>query len=209
MTQHWTEVKARIEDELDRIMWEEPLEVKMSRLGVFPSGAGTGGQYLSNLVFQVADTQAMSWWTATPAMKQALDDPELSVEHCKRFWKYMTLHMAHLMGDVAEPGCPAPWLNLPVLASLADDVVDSFDTISTKDELADLLWSWSAYVERLNRWFFLVFPWELGGQFPRKTGEEVAALVEAGELPASVLESGNWKAGSGRTEPAELATGAT
>jgi hypothetical protein len=193
MALHWTEAKARIEAELDRITWDEPLEVKMSRLGVFPSGAGTRGQYLSNLFFQVADTQAMSWWTAEPAMRLALADPDLSVEACKKFWKYMTVHMAHLMGDVDPPNCPAPWMNLRTLTQLCDDVVESFDTVETKEELGELLWSWFGYTLRLNSWFFLVFPWELGEKFQLKTEDEVKALVDAGELPASVLEAANWK----------------
>lgn len=194
MAQHWTAVKEKIEADLDRIMWSEPVEVKMSRLGVFPSGAGTRQQYLANLFFQVADTQAMSWWTAAPAMGQALSDPELSLDACKRFWRYLTVHMAHLMGDVSEPNCPAPWLNMPRVAELCDDIVDSLDTIETKDELRSLLWSWFAYMHRLNSWFFLVFPWELSENYPLRTREEVAALVEQGELPSDVLEAGNWPA---------------
>jgi hypothetical protein len=180
---HWTEVKAAIETDLDRIMWEEPLEVKMCRLGVFPSGAGTAGQYLSNLLFLVADSQAMSWWTSSPAMQQAFADPDFSVEHCKKLWRYVNVHMLHLMGDVSPPKCPAPWLNLPTLSKFADDIVESFDTITTKDELADLLWSWSNYIERFNRWFVLIFPWELSEGFPIKTREEVDAMIEQGILP--------------------------
>lgn len=198
MGQNWVDVKAKIEAEIDRIMWDEPLEVKMSRLGVFPSGAGTDNQYLANLVFLVADTQAMSWWTATPAMKQALDDPDLSAEDCKRFWKYMISHMAHLMGDTAGARCPAPWMNLGRLTALCDDVVDSFDSIENKDQLADLLWSWANYAERLNRWFFLVFPWELGRDFPLASQAEAQALVASGELPESVLESALWKTAPAR-----------
>jgi hypothetical protein len=187
MAKDWRVVKDSIEKDLDRIMWEEPVEVKMSRLGVFPSGAGTHGQYLANLFFLVADTQAMGWWTAEPAMQQALADPEMSLEHCKRMWKYTTAHMAHLMGDVDHPKCPAPWLNLPTFSGLADDMLASFDSIKTKEEFADLLWSWFNYVNRFNRWFFLVFPWHLGEAFPRKSKAEAKTLVEAGELPASVL----------------------
>jgi hypothetical protein len=193
MAADWVAVKAKIEAELDRIMWEEPVEVKMSRLGVFPSGAGTRGQYLSNLFFQVADTQAMSWWTAEPAMRLALADPELSVEACKKFWKYMTVHMAHLMGDVDPPHCPAPWLNLPGLTQLCDEVVECLDSVETKEQLDQLLWSWFNYMHRLNSWFFLVFPWDLGERFPLKSKEEVGKLVASGELPSSVLENGNWK----------------
>ena len=191
MARQWKDVKAKIEAELDAIMWEEPLEVKMSRLGVFPSGAGAHGQYIANLLFLVADTQAMSWWTTEPAMLQALEDPDLDVEACKKFWKYQTVHMAHLMGDADPPRCPAPWMNLPKLSELCDDIVNSFATIATKEELGSLLWSWFAYMNRLNRWFFLIFPWEVGDKFRRKTPEEVRALVKSGELPREVLE-GVW-----------------
>jgi Cucumopine synthase C-terminal helical bundle domain len=194
VNQNWVEVKAKIEAELDRIMWEEPVEVKMSRLGVFPGGPGVRNQYLPNLFFQVADTQAMSWWTAEPAMWQALADPELSVDACKRFWKYMTVHMAHLMGDVDPPKCPAPWLNLERLANLCDDVTGAMDSVETKDELRELLWSWFGYMRRLNGWFFLIFPWAGGTDFSLATEAKVQSLVKENELPASVLSAGNWKA---------------
>jgi hypothetical protein len=187
MAKHWRDVKDAIEKDLDRIMWEEPIEVKMSRLGVFPSGAGTHGQYLANLIFLVADTQALGWWTAEPAMQQALADPEMPLEHCKKMWKYVNAHMAHLMGDVDPPKCAGPWMNLPKLANFCDDILECFDTIKTKDELADLMWSWHNYMQRLNRWFFLVFPWHLGDAFPRKTKEEVERLVATGELPSSAV----------------------
>jgi hypothetical protein len=81
-------------------------------------------------------------------------------------WKYITVHMAKLMGDVDPPACPAPWLNMPRLVSYCNDVVEAFDTVETKEELEDLLWSWFNYVNRLNKWFFLVFPWHHGDQYP-------------------------------------------
>ena len=194
MAPNWKTVKDAIEEDLDRIMWEEPLEVKMTRLGVFPSGAGTDGQSLGNLFFLAADMQAVGWWTAAPAMKQALEDPDLSVEDCKRFWKYMTMHMVQLMGDISEPNCPAPWLNLGKVAQFGEDITAAFDSIETKEELDSLLWSWFNYTQRLYRWFFLVFPWHLGDQVPLKSKKEVEQLVRDGELPASVLDGpANWK----------------
>ncbi len=168
MAKHWTEVKDALEREIDLIWWDEPEEVRMARDLDFPSGAGTAGQGLGNLFFLVCDTQALGWWTAEPAIKAALADPVFDVEQCKRMWRYMSVHMAKLMGDVDPPTCPAPWLNMPKLVAYCDDVVESFDTVETKEELADLLWSWCNYVNRLNKWFFLIFPWHLGDQFPVK-----------------------------------------
>jgi hypothetical protein len=182
MVKHWREVKDKIEADLDRIFWKEPEEVTMSKLGIFPSGAGVDDQVLGNLFFQVADTQAMSWWTAEPAMKQALGDPTFSLEHCKRMWKYMTVHMASLMGRADPPNCPAPWLNLPKLTEFCSDMVDCLDTVETKDDLSDLLWSWFNYINTLNRWFFLIFPWHLGKMFPRVGPEQIEELAKLAGL---------------------------
>ncbi|NLZ73021.1 MAG: hypothetical protein GX905_04290 [Bacteroidales bacterium] len=88
--------------------------------------------------------------------------------------------MANLMGGTALPNCPAPWLNLPKLKKFCADIVDSFDSIKTKEDFADLIWSWGNYVNRLNKWFFLIFPWHLGKNFPRiepETVEEMADML--------------------------------
>ncbi len=165
MSKDWRNVKDEIEADIDRIWWDEPEEVTMSKLGIFPSGASVDGQVFGNLFFQVADTQGLGWWTAEPAMKQAFQDESFSLEHLKKMWKFMTVHMADLFGNIDPPGCPAPWLNLPKLKKYSDDIVDSFDSIRTKEEFEDLLWSWFAYVNCLNRWFFLVFPWHVGREY--------------------------------------------
>jgi len=168
MGKHWTEVKDAIEREIDAIWFDEPKEVRMARNLEFPSGAGSNGQGLGNLFFLTADLQALGWWTADPAIKSALADPTFSVEHCKRMWKYMSVHIVKLLGNEDPPTCPAPWMNMDTLLRHCDAVVECLDTVETKEELADLLWSWCNYVNRLNKWFFLIFPWHLGDQFPIK-----------------------------------------
>jgi len=178
MAKNWREVKDAIEAELDVIFFDEPIEITMSKLGIYPSGAGTDGQILGSLLFQVADTQAMGWWTIEPAMLAAMDDDFFTLEHLKRMWKYLTMHMAALMGQVAEPNCPSPWLNMPKLYHFALDIADSFETVKTKDELRSLLWSWENYVNCLNRWFFLIFPWEVGKLLPRKSEADIKKLAE-------------------------------
>ena len=112
----WVGVKDMIEDEIDRIFWDEPEEITMCKKGIFPSGASVGGQVLGNLVFLIADARAST------AINRVL--PE----------------------------------------------------VKTKDELEDLLWSWFNYVDCLNRWFFLVFPWHLGKEFQIVKPEDIAEL---------------------------------
>ena len=124
----------------------------------------------------------MGWWTAEPAMRMALDDPLFTLEHCKRMWKYMTQHMALLMGEVDPPKCNHPWLNLPKITRFCKDIIDSFSTIKSKKEFRDILWSWFNYVNCLNRWFALVFPWHLGKMFPLMTQEKVRKMSKLQRL---------------------------
>ncbi len=162
----WRKVKEMIERDLERVFWEEPEEVTMSKKSIFPSGASVGGQVLGNLVFLIADTQAMGWKCAKPAVTSAIKDPEIGLEECKKIWRYSTLHIAKMLGSQAPPNCPAPWLNLPNLYKFSVAIDEALPGIKTKEELEDLLWSWFNYVDVLNRWFFLVFPWHLGKDFP-------------------------------------------
>lgn len=178
MAKEWRLVKKEIEEEVEKIWFEEPIEVTMSKLGVYPSGAGTSGKYFGNLFFLVADTQAMGWWTVEPAIYSAIDDDCFSLEHCKRMFKYLTVHMARLMGYECPPECPGPWLNLPKFWSFCRDMVESFDSIGDKEELRDLIWSWENYVNRINRWFYVVFPWELGNTMNRFEKPDVENMRE-------------------------------
>mgnify|MGYP001098679773 FL=1 len=41
MAKHWKQIKDEIEDELDKIWFDEPEEVTMCKMGVFPGNAGT------------------------------------------------------------------------------------------------------------------------------------------------------------------------
>lgn len=177
MGKNWKDVKKAIHEEAIRIWFDMPEEVRMSRDGVFPSGAGTDNQYLGNLFFLNADTQAMGWWTIEPAIYSILKDESFDLDHAKKVFYYMNNHMAHLMGDVIIPGCPAPWMNLGTLTQFAVDIADSYDSIQTKEEFLSLLWSWFAYVNRLNNWFYTVFPWELGHPLRRHDYDYLETLA--------------------------------
>ena len=182
MAKDWHEVKAEIHKEVKKIWFDEPIEVTMSKKGIYPSGAGTNGKIFGNLFFLVADTQAMGWWTVEPAIYSAISDDTFTLDNCKRMFKYMTVHMAKLMGAEMPPSCPGPWLNLPKFWSFCQDMVDSFDTITTKEDLKDLIWSWENYVNRINRWFYVVFPWELGNTMDRIDPQDIENLQELSEV---------------------------
>ena len=181
MTKSWQEVKERIEMETDKIFYDEPIEVTRSKYGIFPGGAGVDHQILGNLVFLIADTQAISWGTMDPFFFAVLDDDRFDVEHLKMMFKYGVVPMTELFGKAAPPECPAPWFNLQTLWELAYEIVDSFDSIKTKDEFRSVYWSWQGYTNCINRWFFLIFPWEVGKLLPRWDADDIKKLVELAE----------------------------
>jgi hypothetical protein len=176
MAKDWKQIKAEIEAEIDKIWFEEPEEVTMSKMGVYPGNAGTDGQYFTNLFFLVCDTQAMSWWSNSPAMSCMLNDDSFTLDHCKKAFVYMNHEMARLMGDQYGEACPAPWLNQPKMWRWTLEIEAAYDTIKTKQEFKSLLWSWFNYVERIHRWFYNVFPWELGYHMKKNNKEYLEKL---------------------------------
>jgi hypothetical protein len=180
---NWREVKDEIEVDLDRIFWDEPVEVEMCRLGVFPSGAEVHGQVLGNLLFLVGDTSAMGWKCAQPTVNAALRDARFTVEQVEAIWLAATMPIAMLVGEVDPPRCPAPWLNLPNVLRFAREIEESFSGVQTKEELEDLLWSWFNYINTLNRWFTIAFPFEMGALLPLRSGanlDHLRELIERG-----------------------------
>ena len=129
MGKNWRDVKEALEKEIDKIWFEEPLEVTMSKHGVFPSGAGTKGKYFGNLLFLVADTQAMGWWTIEPAMYAALDDELFTLEHCKRMFSTLRQDKRQLWGRSYRRTAPDPGSTCLGCGPLSR-YCDSFETIT-------------------------------------------------------------------------------
>ena len=51
MAMNWREVKNEIEAEIDKIWFDEPLELTLSKRGIFPSGAGALPRQRATLCF--------------------------------------------------------------------------------------------------------------------------------------------------------------
>jgi len=160
MAKHWMEVKDEIEAEIDAIFWDKPEGLAMAEKGYFPSGAGTDGSALGNMYFLIADTSNVGRHVVEPAMWASLEDDSIDVETIKKFWQYLSGGTCRLLGSMAPPNCPAPWLNIPNMWKFYNDIVDAFPTIKTKDDWRELYFSWANYLTTLNRWAMIVYPWE-------------------------------------------------
>ena len=177
MSKNWKEVKKAIHAAAVEMWFEEPIEVKMSRLNVYPSGAGTGGQTFNNYFVQVCDTQHMGWNMAIPTMRGCLEDETFSLSQCQALFRRLNGTCAMILGSTHEPGCRAPWLNLPKIWKFYCDITESFDSMETKEDFLSLLWSWECLINRYNWWFWNTFPWELGQLRPRVDEDMLQTLT--------------------------------
>ncbi len=163
---NWKEVKAELEAEIDKIWFNCPPEIELSAKGVFPSGAGTYGQAFGNLLFVFSDTYAISWLYFESPFKEMMDDDKYSLEQVKDIFYRVNFNKCRILGANHGKGskCPAAWLNLPKFQKFFTDIYESYDSIKTKEEFKSLIWSWFNYIDRINRWVYIVFPWEVVGQ---------------------------------------------
>lgn len=188
---NWIAVKDEIEAELDKIWFTEPIEVTLSRRGIYPGGAGAHGTYFGNLFFQLSETQGLGPYIIEPLFYQAIDDDLFSVEHCKKMFVYTYYRKCKLLGDEDGEGCPAAWFGLPKAWRYYNEIVRAFDSIDNKTDFKDLMWSWFGYLTRMYRWFHTVFPWEVCGQLMPviTTVEQAQELVNLTKLSTEVLHA--------------------
>ena len=87
------------------------------------------------------------------------------------------MNKCRIMGANHGPNskCPAAWLNMPKFQKFYLDIEACLDTVKTKEELRSLLWSWFNYVDRFNKWVYVLFPWDLiGKEIPLVTGKDIS-----------------------------------
>lgn len=182
MGKHWKEVCSSIQEECRKIWFETPDYVLNTNMGIFTSGAGLGDFVMGNRYNLMCEMLAMSHGVAEPTLMSALDDPDFSLDQCKELFVIIYEKISLLVGDVNPPMVPTPWWNLGIYKELYQDVVDSFDSVETKDELRNLVWMFgSCFSARLNCHFQTGFQWE---NAPKRADEEfikvAAAYIENG-----------------------------
>lgn len=182
MKRDWRNVKNMIENEIDKIWWEKPIEFRMAEKGHFPSGCNVDGGTLGNQYFMIADTSNIGRHVVEPAIYAALDDDRFTVDQIKVMWDYLTGGTARLLGSHSLPNCVAPWLNLPYVWDFYLAIVESFDSIKTKDDFREVYYSWANYLTCLNRWAMTTFPWHLAWDARPRAKEVPEELV--GKIPA-------------------------
>lgn len=167
-------LKQRLVLETDRIWLDEPEEIKAMRLGVFTSGAGSYGQYFSNLVFVNGDMRALSTWITPAIIVRALDDERFSLEQCKDLFAWTNLVNVDFLA----------YCGFVSFGNFVHEIVESFGQIESKAELEELLGAWYAYANRMYLWVHHSFPWGLGTAYPKLTADDLEFMATARESTA-------------------------
>lgn len=161
-------IKA-IEEETDKIWLNEPEEIKKIRLGVFPSGAGSYGQYFSNLVFINGDMRALATWITPGMVIRCLQDDSFTLEHCLKIFAYVNLVNVDFLA----------YCGFVKMGEFIHAIVQAFPQIKTKGEFLEILKAWYAYANRMYLWVHQVFPWGLGTAFEKLTEDDAHFIADS------------------------------
>jgi hypothetical protein len=165
---NWRDLKERIDAETKRIMLDEPVDVKRLFAGIFPYNVGVDGQYFTTICFVWSSMQGLGFTYVSNGLLRVLNDPDFTLEQCKKLLKY-----THVMHDFLG------FAGLETLYNFTRELFASFDSIRTKEELCDIMISYFKYVSRLYGWIHQRFPWGIGyGIYRTKDPEEIKRLVK-------------------------------
>jgi hypothetical protein len=162
MKADWKHLKRNLENETKKIMLEEPVDVKRLYEGIFPYDVGVGGQYFTAQCFVWSSVQGLGFTYVSHGILRALEDPDFSVEQCKKLFKYM-----HVMNDFLG------YAGLEKLYSFTKELLKAFDSIKTKEELEELMVAYFKYTGRLYGWVHQRFPWGLGYVYRTKDPKDI------------------------------------
>ncbi|KAF3481806.1 Cyclophilin-like protein [Arthroderma uncinatum] len=164
----WRKAKATIEKEIDRVWLQEPEEIQKIRCGVIESGAGTGEQYFTVLVHLEAFLMVLGGDLIQRLLKiSQYDDVQLPT--LIRITRELLIGDFDLFEFMTD-------LGLTNMHQISQMYSEALDTLTTKEEYAQLTGAMVTYVNRMHRWSYFIFPWNLGVAFPHRKPSEIAAL---------------------------------
>ena len=178
---NWLLVQEAIELEIANIWLKEPIELYKFRHGIVESGAGAYDQYFSTWVFGDGEIRALGIYcifNAIEACERKSPDPEYSLEQCKDLFKF---------GAKVCSEYTAYNMSMPKIWDFYNQIVGSYDTINSKADFAELLYSYYCYINRMHLWIHHFFPWALGAVFPRKAASEIVQMYKDGIYDGSYI----------------------
>jgi hypothetical protein len=161
------EVKNKIDAEVEKIMVDEPEEIKKLRYGIVESEAGSFGQYFSTLVFLDGETRDLGIYCLYGLLRAA-DDPSFDLEHLKKLFDIYVLIGAEFIG----------YCGITKMWEFTKDVKESFPSLKKKEDFIEVVSSLTKYAFRIQGWVHHYVPWGIGSCFPRRSKDDVREMFK-------------------------------
>lgn len=168
---NWKETKEFIEQCTQSIWMDEPDDIKLIRWGIIQGGAGTGQQYFTCMVLLETYTLMLGQRLLYPFLMMS-EKAEFSVDMLKSTTKAMICSNFHPTEFLAD-------LGLSQMHEVGEQYFSALDSVSTKEEYAQLTGAFCTYCNRMHRWIHAIFPWNIGlGAFPQRDWAEMQRVAE-------------------------------
>jgi len=158
-------IKNEIDAEVERILVDEPHEMKKLRYGIVESEAGSFGQYYSTLIFLDGETRDLGIYCLYGLLKAA-DDPSFDLEHLKKLFDIYVPVCAEFIG----------YCGLTKVWDYTQRVRDSFPLMKEKEDFVAVVSSLTKYAFRIQGWVHHYVPWGIGACFPQKSKEDIREM---------------------------------
>jgi hypothetical protein len=167
MAKDWKTLKAEIEAEVKRIWMHEPEEHKKLRLGIVENQAGSYGQYFTTWEFAVGMIRDYPGYGLYPLLKLATTD-QFDLAQVQAMFRAFDPPYTSYLG----------YSGFRTLERFGAEIIQSFDSMESKDDFIELLKPYILYLNKLNAWCFHYFPHGLGVLYPLQRAQEIVDTVE-------------------------------
>ena len=158
-----------IESRIDCIWMKEPDDLKLVRWGVILSGAGVGKQSFTCMVNIQAFTMQLGPRVLYPLLNLARRG-DFDIGQLKLITTIL-LKNHNPFGILGDMG-------MREMKQIGSMYYTALDQVETLDEYIALTTSLMTYCNRMFRWVYWAFPWNIGiGAFPQRNIEEMQEVV--------------------------------
>lgn len=165
------QVVSKLEDELERVWLDEPAEITLLRNGMTSGTGGSRGQTFSVLVHLEGMLMLLGphvlFRLLLLAENQRVDVDALKETVLALFKTPFDQFV--FLGD----------LGLREAGSLGSLYLDGIEAVQTRQEFQQLTGAFAAYMNRMFRWVYGIFPWNLGGVYPQRSATDIDELLRA------------------------------
>lgn len=170
MPKDWKEVKKELDKATEDIFLVCPDEIKRFHYGIIThsdAGKHSINQYFGHLVHAYAGYYV--WPNEIGAIIRLTMEGKLDIKQVKEVFNALIMTLSPFFAEYAGQYLQAKYTKM---------VFEAWDSVTSKEELVELLNSYLAFISRLYWWIHWYFPWGIGPVLcQRLSTEDVKEIV--------------------------------